>query len=66
MLNQQAPKKSKVFRGNQKSHLNKSLRAVSMKRSRLKNKAKQSQLPADLSKYKKQHNLVVKFNKYNK
>ena len=33
VLNQQAPKKSKVFRGNQKPHLNKSLRAAIMKRS---------------------------------
>ena len=54
MLNQQAPKKSKVFRGNQKLHLNKSLRAAIMKHSRLKHKANKSQLPADLSKYKKQ------------
>ena len=34
-----------------------------MKRSRLKNKANKSRLPADLSKYKKQCNLVVKLNK---
>ena len=39
VLNQQAPKKSKVFRGNQKPHLNKSLRAAIMTRSLLKNKA---------------------------
>ena len=66
VLNQQAPKKSKVFRGNQKPHLNKSLRAAIMKRSRLKNKSNKSQLPADLSKYKKQRNLVGKLNKYKK
>ena len=66
VLNQQAPKKSKVFRGNQKPHLNKSLRAAIMKRSRLKNKADKSQLPADLFKYKKQRNLVVKLNKKHK
>ena len=34
-----------------------------MKRSRLKIKANKSQLPAYLSKYKKQRNLVVKLNK---
>ena len=34
-----------------------------MKRSPLKNKANKSQLSADLSKYKKQRNLVVKLNK---
>ena len=66
LLNQQAPKKSKVFCGNQKPHLNKSLRAAIMKRSRLKNKADKSQLPADLFKYKKQRNLVVKLNKKHK
>ena len=66
VLNQQAPKKSKVFYGNQKRHLNKSLRAAIVKRSRLKNKANKSQLPADLSKYKKQRNLVVKLNKKHK
>ena len=39
VLNQQAPKKVKVFPGNQKQHLNKSLRPAVMNRSRLKNKA---------------------------
>ena len=58
-LNQQAPKKSKFFRGHQKPHLNKSLRATIIKRSRLKNKANTSQLPADLSTHKKQCNLVA-------
>ena len=37
-----------------------------MKRSRLKDKASKSQLAADLSKYKKQRNLVVKLNKKHK
>ena len=37
-----------------------------MIRSRLKNKASKSQLPADLSEYNKQRNLVVKFNKKHK
>ena len=64
-LNQKAPKKSS-FRGNQKPHLNKSLRVAIMKRPRLKNKANKSQLPADLSKYKKQRNLVVKLTKKHK
>ena len=47
-------------------HLNKSLGAATMKRFRLKNKANKSQLPADLSKYKKQRNLVVKLTKKHK
>ena len=66
VLNQQAPKKSKVFCGNQKPHLNKPLRTPIMK---LKKKLKitnKSQLPADSSKYKKQRNLVVKLNKKHK
>ena len=37
-----------------------------MKRSRLKNKANKSQLPTDLSKNKKQRNLVFKLNKKHK
>ena len=66
VLNQQAPKKSKVFRSNQKPHLNKPLRAPIMK---LKKKLKitnKSQLPIDSSKHKKQRNLVVKLNKKHK
>ena len=62
----EAPKISKVFHGNQKPHVNKSLRAATMKRSRLKNKANKSQLPADLYKYKQQRNFVVKLNKKHK
>ena len=46
--------------------MSQSLRAAITKRSRLKNKANKSQLPADLSKYKKQRNLVVKLNKKHK
>ena len=66
VLNLRAHKKSKVFRGNQNPRLNKSLRAAIMKSSRLKNKANKSQLPADLCKYKKQRNFVVKLNKHKK
>ena len=63
VLNQEAPKKSKVFRGNQRRHLNKLLRTAIMELSQLKSKANKSELQADLSKYKKQRNLVVKLNK---
>ena len=38
-LNNQAPKKSKIFRGNKKPHIHKTLRNAIMKRSKLKNKA---------------------------
>ena len=62
-LNSQAPKKSKIFRGNQKPHLNKILRNAVMKRSQLKNKANKTKSIDNLIKYKKQRNLVVKLNK---
>ena len=38
-LNNWAPKKSKIFRGNQKPHINKALINAKMKRSKLKSKA---------------------------
>ena len=38
-LNNQAPNKSKIFRGNQKPHINKILRNAILKRSKLKSKA---------------------------
>ena len=62
-MNVQAPKKSKIFRGNQKPHINKILRNAIMKRSQLKNKANKTKSVDDLIKYKKQRNLVVKLNK---
>ena len=62
-LNNQAPKKSKIFRGNQKPHINKILRSAIMKRSQLKNKANKTKSVDDLIKYKKQCNLVVNLNK---
>ena len=37
-LNKHAPKKIKTFRGNQKPHINKTLRKAIMKRSQLKTK----------------------------
>ena len=53
-LNNQAPKKSKSFRGNQKPHINKILRNAIKKRFKLKNKANKIKLVDDLIKYKKQ------------
>ena len=61
-LNKHAPKKTKLFRGNQKPHVNKVLRSAIMKRSRLKNKANKTCKAADIFNYKKQCNLVVKIN----
>ena len=62
-FNNQAPKKSKTFRGNQRSHINKILINAIMKRSKLKNKANKTKSVDDLIKYKKQKKLVVKLNK---
>ena len=51
-LNNQVPKKSKIFRGNQKPHINKILRNAIMKRSQLKNKANKTKSVDDLIKYR--------------
>ena len=53
ILNNQAPKKSKIFRGNQKPQINKILGNAIMKRSKLKNKANKTKSVDDLIKYKK-------------
>ena len=61
-LNKHAPKKTKLFPGNQKPHVNKVLRSAIMKRSRLKNKANKTRKAVDIFNYKKERNLVVKIN----
>ena len=53
---------TKLFRGNLKPHVNKVLHSTIMKRSRLKNKVNKTRKAADILKYKKQRNLVVKTN----
>ena len=52
-LNKHAPKKSKLFRGNHKPHINKTLKNAIMKRSQSKNKVNKTKDPKDISKYKK-------------
>ena len=61
-LNKHAPMKIKTFRGNQKPHINKTLRKAIMKRSQLKNKANKTRNATDVSNYKRQRNYVVKLN----
>ena len=61
-LNKHAPTKIKTFRGNQKHHINKTLRKAIMKRSQLKNKANKTRNATDVSNYKRQINYVVKLN----
>ena len=65
-LNKHAPKKIKTFRGNQKPHINKTLRKAIMKRSQLKNKANKTRNATDILNYKKQRNYVVKLNNQSK
>ena len=61
-LNKHAPKKIKTFRGNQKPHINKTLRKAIMKRTQLKNKGNKARNATDVSNYKRQRNYVVKLN----
>ena len=61
-VNKHASKKTKLFRGNQKPHVNKVLLSAIVKRSQLKNKANKTRKAVDILNYKKQHNLVVKIN----
>ena len=62
VLNKHAPKKKKWLRGNQKPHINKTLRHEIMKRSKLKNIANKTKNTSDIMKYKKQRNYVVQLN----
>ena len=61
-LNKHAPKKTKLFRGNQKPHVNKVLQSSIMKRSPRKNKANKTRKAVDSFNNKKQCNLLVKIN----
>ena len=62
-LDQFAPMRKIVLRGNNKPHMTSQLRKAIMKRPGLKNKANKSGKPADKTTYKEQRNLVVKLNK---
>ena len=61
-LNKHASKKTKLFRSNQKLHVNKVLRSAIIKRSRLKNKANKTRKAVDIFNYKKKRKSVVKMN----
>ena len=66
ILNAHTLKKTKFLRDNQKPHVDKNLRKAIMKRSQLKNKANRIKKLEDITKYKKQRNLVVKLNRESK
>ena len=55
-----------LLQGNNKPHINKSLRKAIMKRSRLKNIYNKTKNIDDYSNYKKQRNFVVNLNKQSK
>ena len=57
-LNKHAPKKINTIRGNQKSHIVKTLRKAIKKRSQITNKANKTRNATDVSNYKKQRNYV--------
>ena len=59
VLNAHAPKKNEFLRGNQKPHVDKNLSKAIMKRLQLKNKANKTKQLDDMTKYKKQRNLLV-------
>ena len=63
VINKHAPQKKKWFHGNQKPHINKTLRHKILKRSKLKYKANKTKNPSDIKNYKKQRNYVVQLNK---
>ena len=66
VLDAHAPRKTKVLRGNHKPYVDKSLRKAIMKRSTLKRKASRTKQQGDITKYKKQRNLVVILNRETK
>ena len=63
VLNKHTPKKTKCLCGNQKPHINKTLRHKTIKRSKLKNKPNKNKHPSDIEDYKKRRNYLVQLNK---
>ena len=66
ILDKHAPIKQKVFRGNDKPYINKSLRKEISIRSRLRRIANETGNPEDIAKYKKQRNVVTFLNEKTK
>ena len=62
-INEYAPFKTVVIRGNNKPHMSKTLRRAIMLRTRLKNRSVKTRNEADLRSYRQQRNLVVNLNK---
>ena len=66
VLNNHAPLKTKIIRGNHQPHVSQTLCKAIMTRSRLKRIANKTNKPEDILAYKKQRNLVVNLNKREK
>ena len=66
VLDAHVPRKTKVLCGNHKPHVDKNLCKAIMKGSALKRKASRTKQQEDITKYKKQRNLVVKLNRETK
>ena len=66
VLDAHGPRKAKVLYGNHKPHVDKTLHKGIMKRSALKGKGRRTKQQQDITKYKKQQNLVAKLNKETK
>ena len=62
-LEEHAPLKQRMIRGNSKQHCNMDLRKAMMTRSTLNKNSNKSGKAEDFEKYKKQRNLVVKMNR---
>ena len=63
VLDRHTQQKRRVIRGNEKPHVNKTLRKAIMIRSRLRNKHQRSQRHSDWHAYRKQRNFVCSLNK---
>ena len=63
VLDMHAPWKTKIIRGNEKPHMNKTLKKAIMKRSKLWNAYYNSKSLSNLLAYREQRNLVTKLNK---
>ena len=63
IFDKHAPKETRILRGNQKTHFNKTICEQMMTRSRLKQKANKSQNSSEIVQFKQQRNLVANLNK---
>ena len=63
VVQEHAPLKQRIVRGNDKPHMKAEMRRAIMKRTRLKKRANKTGKKEDLKKYKQQRNLIVNMNR---